>query len=83
MLKEAEMSINLSKKVISKVEEKLLSDEFIEKDLDVSFEIHCDLGRHGKSRDSIKKRRVSSSPFCYSIGTFLYNYSWIILVHIS
>ena len=54
MLKEAEMSINLSKKVISKVEEKLLSDEFIEKDLDVSFEIHCDLGRHGKSRDSIK-----------------------------
>jgi len=41
----------------------LLSDEFIEKDLDVSFEIHCDLGRHGKSRDSIKKKESFQLSF--------------------
>ena len=54
MLKEAELSIDLGKEVIELVEDKILSDELIEKDLNISFEIHCDLGRYGKSQDSIK-----------------------------
>lgn len=54
MLKEAEMSINLGKVIIEKIEDELLSDKLIDKDIDVAFEIHCDLGHDGKSRDSIK-----------------------------
>lgn len=54
MLKEAEMSIDLGKNLIEKIEDKLLSDELIEKNIDISFEIHCDLGNYGESRDSIK-----------------------------
>lgn len=54
MLKEAEMSIELSRTLIDKIEDKLLSDDLIEKDINISFEIHCDLGHYGKSRDSIK-----------------------------
>lgn len=54
MLREAEMSINLGKYLIDKIEDKLLSDEFIDENISIAFEIHCDLGHHGKSRDSIK-----------------------------
>lgn len=54
MLKEAELSINLGKEVIDEVETKILSDELIDKNLNISFEIHCDLGEYGKSQDSIK-----------------------------
>lgn len=53
MLKEAELSINLGREVIDKVETKLLSEELIERDIDIKFEIHCDLGHKGKSKDSI------------------------------
>lgn len=54
MLKEAECSINTGKIVIEEIEERILSEDLISKDLDISFEIHCDLGNDGKSRDSIK-----------------------------
>lgn len=54
MLKEAEMSIDLGKEVINALEYRLLSDELIDKNFNIKFEIHCDLGNDGKSRDSIK-----------------------------
>lgn len=54
MLREAEMSIELGKKLIDRIEDKLLSDELIDEDINIAFEIHCDLGRYGKSKDSIK-----------------------------
>lgn len=54
MLKEAEFSIDLGREIIDKVEDRLLSDELIDKNIDIAFEIHCDLGNDGKSRDSIK-----------------------------
>lgn len=54
MLKEAEFSIDLGRDIIDKIEDRLLSDELIDKNLDIAFEIHCDLGHDGKSRDAIK-----------------------------
>lgn len=54
MMKEAELSIDLGKEIIDIIEDKLLSDELIEKDISISFEIHCDLGKYGKSKNSIK-----------------------------
>lgn len=54
MLKEAEMSIDIGKDIIEALESRLLSEELIEKDFNIKFEIHCDLGNDGKSKDSIK-----------------------------
>lgn len=54
MLKEAELSIELGRKIMNEIDDKILSDDLIEKDLNIAFEIHCDLGNYGKSRDSIK-----------------------------
>lgn len=54
MLREAQHSIDLGRTIIDKIEDKLLSDGLIEENIDISFEIHCDLGYGGKSRDSIK-----------------------------
>lgn len=52
MLREAQMSIELSKKIIDDVETIVLeNDEILNKN--ISFEIHCDLGNDGKSKDSI------------------------------
>lgn len=53
MMREAEISIALGKEIINLIEDKLLSDELIEEDLKLSFEIHCDFGKYGKSKDSI------------------------------
>lgn len=53
MLKEAQLSIDLGKKIIDEIENKQLSEEFYDKEMKISFEIHCDLGYEGKSRDSI------------------------------
>lgn len=54
MLREAEFSINVGKELIETVENFLLEEDLVEKDLKISFEIHCDLGKNGKSQDSIK-----------------------------
>lgn len=54
MLREAELSIVLGREVITKAEDKILEDNLLEKNISVSFEIHCDLGRYGKSQESIK-----------------------------
>lgn len=54
MLKEAEMSIDLGRDLIDKIEDRLLSDELIDEGINITFEIHCDLGHNGKSKDSIK-----------------------------
>lgn len=52
MLREAQMSIELSKKIIDEIETKILqNDEVLNNS--ISFEIHCDLGNDGKSKDSI------------------------------
>lgn len=53
MLKEAQLSIELGKKIIDEIEDKQLSEEFYDKNFNISFEIHCDLGYEGKSKDSI------------------------------
>ena len=52
MLKEAQLSIELGKEIIDEIENKQL-EEFYEREMNISFEIHCDLGHEGKSRDSI------------------------------
>ena len=54
MLREAELSINIGKDLLKGIDNKLLSDDLFEKNVDIAFEIHCDLGNYGKSRDSIK-----------------------------
>lgn len=53
MLKEAEMSIELGHEVIEILENKYLNNEFEDILYNVRFEIHCDLGNNGKSKDSI------------------------------
>lgn len=53
MLREAELSINLGKELIDRIQEKMLSEEIYNRNINLSFEIHCDLGSQGKSRDSI------------------------------
>lgn len=52
MLREAELSIVLGREVITKAEDKILEEDLLERN--VSFEIHCDLGKYGKSQESIK-----------------------------
>lgn len=52
MLREAQLSIELGKEIIEKIENKLLEDDLL--NTSISFEIHCDLGNDGKSKDSIK-----------------------------
>lgn len=53
MLKEAELSIKLGHKVIEGIEDMYLNDKFQLDQYNVKFEIHCDLGKNGKSRDAI------------------------------
>jgi len=53
MLKEAEMSIKLGHEVIEILEDKYLKEEIEDIYHNVKLEIHCDLGRNGKSRNSI------------------------------
>ena len=53
MLTEAEMSINLSKEVISAFEDMYLNEIFDFYDYDLVLEIHCDLGNNGKSCEAI------------------------------
>lgn len=54
MLREAELSIVLGREVITKAEDKILEDGLLDRNISVSFEIHCDLGEYGKSQESIK-----------------------------
>ena len=53
MLTEAEKSIELSRVVLAHLEDLFMNDIFDFHDYDLSIEIHCDLGKNGKSRDSI------------------------------
>lgn len=53
MLKEAEISIGIGHKIIEIIENRFLQGELDILDYNVGFEIHCDLGHNGKSRDSI------------------------------
>lgn len=53
MLKEAELSIKLGHKVIEGIEDMYLNDKFELDKYSIKFEIHCDLGENGKSKDAI------------------------------
>lgn len=53
MLKEAEISIGLGHKIIELMEARFEEGEQDIFDYQVDFEIHCDFGPNGKSKDSI------------------------------
>lgn len=54
LFREAELSIKLGKEMLKIFEQKLESEVFDEYDYNIHFEIHCDFGHNGKSKNSIQ-----------------------------
>lgn len=76
---ETSRSLNVANELLSEIEFPLLEEGYLIEDLDVSFQIHCDIGQYGKTKMLIKEimRWVAGQGYVCLIKPYSYTASGI------
>lgn len=68
-------SLNLANGIVDQLEEILFDNEVLIDDLDISFQIHCDIGNYGKTNMLIKEITSWVQSYGYSCCIKPYSYA--------